>query len=166
MMRFHRDRRKHQINPNGSPANKENGFEDRRSGIERRSGKDRRFDYDEQRKSVRYKLSKNTNVVLTQPKFFKFLKPNTTKFAIVDISIGGLQAQYVGTDMHQYEKNILSIETADGATRIENIPFKVITDYNYTNLPDNTYLRRCGLKFCELSENQIQQIKEFIAKCS
>jgi len=165
-MRFQRDRRKHQINPNGSPADKGNGFVDRRSGIERRSGKDRRFDYDEQRKSVRYKLSENTNVVLKQPKYFKFLKPSITKFAIVDISIGGLQAQYVGADVHQYEKNILSTETDDGAIRIENIPFKVITDYSYTNLPNNTYLRRCGLKFGELSENQIQQIKELIAKCS
>lgn len=165
-MPFYRDRRKHQIDPSGWSADQDNALVDRRSGIERRSGKDRRFEYDEQRKSVRHKLSKNTNVVLKQPKLFKFLKPNTTKFAIVDISTGGLQAQYVGADMHQYEKNILSIETDDGAIRIENIPFKVITDYNYTNLPDNTYLRRCGIKFGELSENQIRQIKELIAKCS
>jgi len=165
-MRYYRDRRKHQINPNGLAADKGNALVDRRSGIERRSGKDRRFDYAEQRKNVQHKLSENTNVVLKQPKLFKFLKPNITKFAIVDISIGGLQAQYVGADMHEYDKNILSIETADGAIMIENIPFKVITDYNYTNLPDNTYLRRCGLKFGKLSEKQTQQINELIAKCS
>lgn len=165
-MRIYRDRRKHQISTDGWPADRDNALVDRRSGIERRSGKDRRYDYDEQRKSVRHKLSKHTNIVLKQPQFFKFLKPKITKFAIVDISTGGLQAQYVGADMHQYEKNILSIETYDGAIRIENIPYKVITDYNYTNLPDNTYLRRCGLKFVELSEKQIQQIKKLIAEYS
>ena len=165
-MQFNRDRREQQINPNESPADLDNALLDRRSGIERRSGKDRRFDYDEQRNSVRYKLITNANVVLKKPKFFKFLKPQTTKFAILDVSMGGLQAQYVGTDMHQYEKNILSIETDDGAIKIENIPFKVITDYNYTHLPDNTYLRRCGIKFGKLSKNHIQQVKEFVAKCT
>jgi len=164
-MRFNRDRRKHQINPNGSSADQDNALLDRRSETERRSGKDRRFDYDEKRKSVRHKC-KNTSVVLKQPKFFKFLKPKTTKFAVVDISIGGLQAQYVGTDMHQYEKNILSIETNDGAIKVENIPFKVITDHNYTPLPDNTYLRICGIRFDKLSKNHILQINELIAKCS
>jgi len=99
-------------------------------------------------------------------KIFKFLKPQTTKFAIVDVSTGGLHAQYVGADMHQYEKNILSIETDDGTIKIENIPFKVITDYNYIPLPDNTYLRRCGIKFGKLSENHIQQINELIANCT
>ncbi|CAD7839260.1 MAG: hypothetical protein [Olavius algarvensis Delta 4 endosymbiont] len=165
-MRFNRDRRVHQINPNGSSADKDNNFVDRRSGIDRRSGKDRRYDYDEQRKAVRHKLSGNANVVLTQPRLFKFLKPEATKLAIIDISMGGLQAQYVGTDMHQYEKNILSVETVDGALKIENIPYKVITDYSYTHLPNNTSLRRCGIKFDNLSDNQIRQIKELIAKCS
>ena len=165
-MRFNRDRRKYQINPNGSSADQDNALLDRRSGTERRSSKDRRCDYDEQRKSVRHKLCKNTSVVLKQPKFFKFLKPQTTKFAILDVSMGGLQAQYVGTDMHQYEKNILSIESDDGAIKIENIPFNVITDYNYTHLPDNTYLRRCGIKFGKLSKNHIQQVNEFVAKCT
>ena len=68
--------------------------------------------------------------------------------------------------MHQYEKNILSIETHDGAIKVENIPFKVITDFNYKSLPDNTYLRICGIRFGKLSKNHILQINELIAKCS
>jgi YD repeat-containing protein len=135
---------------------------DRRSETERRSGKDRRYDYDEQRKTVRHKLNKNVSVVLTQQKLFVLRRQETTKFAAIDVSMGGLRAQYVGPDMHQYEKNILSIETDDGNIKIEDIPFKVITDYKFTRLPDNSYLRRCGIKFGELSEYNKTQINKLI----
>ena len=138
----------------------------RRTEIERRNGKDRRNDYDEQRKPIRHKLNKNVSVVLTQQKRFVLWKQEKTKFAVIDVSMGGLRAQYVGPDMHLYEKNILSIETDDGNIKIEDIPFKVITDYKFTRLPDNSYLRRCGIQFGKLSEYHKQQLVKLIAEYS
>jgi c-di-GMP-binding flagellar brake protein YcgR len=166
MMRFNRDRRENSLHPNGSSTDKEYTLLDRRSGIDRRSNNDRRLDYDEQRKSDRYKLRMNACVILKQLKLFNLLKPKTTKFSIVNISNGGLQAQYVGTDMHQYEENKLSIETDDGSIRIDEISFKVISDNIFTNLPDNSCLRRCGIRFIALSENQKKQISILINKGS
>jgi len=135
---------------------------DTRVGIERRSGKDRRCDYDEQRKLARYKLNTSASVHLKRQRSFKLLRPQIAKFVIVDISLGGCRAQYVAADMYPYKHDVLSIVTKDGKIIIENIPFKIITDYKCTRLPDDTYLRRCGLKFGNLSDRHKQQLNNLI----
>ena len=163
MLKFNRDRRESRIDSDGSPAASNFSGFDTRTGLDRRSGKDRRQDYDEQRKQARSKLKKVAFVVLKQPRPLKLLNPRTIKFAVIlDISFGGLRAQYVGTDMFPYNHEKLSIVTDDDLLQIEDIPFKIITDYKYTRLPDNTYLRRCGVKFVTLSDNHKQQLHQLI----
>ena len=135
---------------------------DTRTGIDRRSGKDRRRDYDEQRKSDRYKLKTNASVVLKETGLLKLLSPQVMKFTIVDISLGGVRAQYVGERMYAYTQQTLSIETDDGALKIVDIPFKIITDFKYTRLPEDKYLRRCGIKFRNLSDSHKNQLNQLI----
>lgn len=161
-MNFNRDRRDKRTNLNGPPNVQNKAIMDTRAVIERRSGKDRRCDYDEQRKLVRYKLNKSASVYLKQQRSFKLLRPHTVKFAIVDISLGGCRAQYVATEMYPYKHDLLSIVTKDGKIKIEDIPFKIITDHKCTCLPDDTYLRRCGLKFGNLSDHHKQQLNYLI----
>jgi len=163
-MNFNRDRRDFRIDTNGSSGASNTTQIETRTGIDRRSGKDRRCDFDEQRKAVRSKLKTSAFVLLKQPRLFKRLKPHKTiKFAvIVDISSGGLRAQYVCSDMFPYKQDVLSIVTDDGIVKIEDIPFKIITDYKFTRLPDNKYLRRCGIKFGNLTDSHKLQLNQLI----
>jgi len=138
-----------------------------RTGIERRSGKDRRCDYDEQRKILRSKLKPGVFIFLNQPRLFKRLQLKKRKFAeILDISLTGLRAQYVASGLFKYEQPMLSIVTNDGAVKIDNISFKTVTDNKVTNLPNNTQLRRCSIKFEEISDNQKLQLNQIIRKFS
>ena len=140
---------------------------DARADVERRSGKDRRHDYDEQRKRVRSKLKQSVHVFLNRAGRFKITRPQTIKFGVIlDISLGGLRAQYISADMFPYHHETLTILTDDGIVKIENIPFKVITDFKFTRLPDNTWLRRCGIKFGVLSEKHKQYLNQLIQNYS
>jgi hypothetical protein len=162
-MNFTRDRRDYSIDTNGSSAASNSNQIDTRTGIDRRSGSDRRCDYDEQRKAVRSKLKTGAFVILKQPRLFKRLKPHKIKFAVIlDISFGGLRAQYVCSDIFPYKSDVLSIVTDDGIVKIEDIPFKIITDYKFTRLPDNTYLRRCGIKFGSLTDSHKLQLNQLM----
>jgi c-di-GMP-binding flagellar brake protein YcgR len=165
-MKFTRDRRDYRIKADGSSVARNSARVDTRTGTDRRSGKDRRHDYDEQRKLVRYKLNTSISIVLEQPRLFNVLPPHKTKLILVDISLGGLRAQYASSEMFLYKQNTLSIETDNGVIKIENIPFKIISDYKYTRLPGNTYLRRCGIKFSDLSENHKRQLNKLIQNYS
>lgn len=138
-----------------------------RSGIERRSGKDRRGDYNEQRNSLRSKLKPGAFVYLKRPRIFKLFRPNNKRFAeILNISLTGLRAQYIATEMFKYEQDTLSIVTSDGKFKIDDIPFRIVTDNKITHLPNDTYLRRCGVKFEGISDTQKQQISQIIRKLS
>ena len=101
-------------------------------------------------------------MVLKVPGLLKILPPQVIRFTIVDISTGGVRAQYVGPRMFEYNQNRLSIETDDGAVKIVAIPFKVITDYKYTRLPGDVCLRRCGIKFGKLSDSHKNQLNQLI----
>lgn len=166
-MMINRDRRDHRISTNGAPSAKKSVPIDTRTDIDRRSGKDRRCDYDEQRKLIRSKLKKSVFVFLKKPRRFKLSKPQVIKFGmILDISLGGLRAQYVGSEMYPYNHETLSILTDDGIAVIEDIPFKIITDYKFTRLPDNTWLRRCGIKFENLSDKHKLHLNQLIQNYS
>jgi len=165
-LKFTRDRRDYHIYAKGSSAVPNSTRVATRTGLDRRSGKDRRHDYDEQRKSVRYKPNTNISIVFEQPRLFKVLQPHKIKFMLIDISLGGLRAQYVSSDIFLYKNNVLSIETDDGSVKIEHIPFTIISDDKHTRLPRNTYLRRCGIKFSNLSKGHKRQLNQLIQNYS
>jgi len=81
---------------------------------------------------------------------------------VVDISLGGLQAQYVSSRMFHYKPSKLSIQSEDGVVKIERIYFKIISDYRCARISGNDYLRICGLKFINLSEHQKKRINQLI----
>lgn len=159
-MKFHRDRRKiidRRAQDNGlfTP--------ERRSNKDRRSGVDRIKDFDEQRKQKRLKVKEGVFVLFRKPRFFKWFKLRTEKLAtIIEISLGGLRAQYVATEMWKLEFDTLSIVTDDDKIMIDNIPFKVISDFPVSYLPNSTYLRRFGVKFEELPSEHISKLNYFI----
>ena len=164
---YKRDRRNLSIDAMESSTDQNIDVAENRSGIERRSCKDRRGDYNEQRKSLRSKLKPGAFVYLKRPRTFKLLKPNNKRFAeILDISLTGLRAQYIATEMFKYEQDTLSIVTNDGKVKIDDIPFKIVSDNKITHLPNDTDLRRCGVKFEDISDSQKQKIIQIIRKLS
>jgi hypothetical protein len=171
-MKFHRDRRKNidrRLKDNGFFTPERRSDKDRRSGVDlkngvdRRSGVDRRKDFDEQRKQERVKVKKGVSVVFRKPRFFKWFKPRTEKLAtITDISLGGLRAQYVAGEMWTHEFDKLSIVTDDDKIKIDNIPFKVISDFPVSYLPNSKNLRKFGVKFVELHSEYIPKLNYII----
>ena len=163
---YKRDRRNLSIDAMESSTDQNIDVAENRSGIERRSCKDRRG-YNERRKSLRSKLKPGAFVYLKRPRTFKLLKPNNKRFAeILDISLTGLRAQYIATEMFKYEQDTLSIVTNDGKVKIDDIPFKIVSDNKITHLPNDTDLRRCGIKFEDISDSQKQQINQIVRKLS
>ena len=133
--------------------------------IERRSGKDRRIHYAEKRKIDRTIIGPGSYIMLRRSRILKYLWPKEIRFAmIVDISLIGLGAHYVARDIFNYKQNVLSIATTDQKISTDFIPFRVINDKLVTNLPDNKQLRRCGIKFENISDSHKIEINNFIQK--
>ena len=143
------------------------GLEEKRSGIDRRSGKDRRRYYDEKRKMHRSKLKTGVFVLFKKPRLLRLLQPMKLNFAeILDLSLSGLQAQYSAPAILKYEYPILSITSNDGAIKIDGLPFKVIADKLITKLPNNRQLRRCRLKFEDISDRHKTKLNQILQKFS
>ena len=142
-------------------------LQEKRSGVERRSGKDRRSYYDEKRKTHRSKLKAGVFILFKQPRLIKLLKPKKIQFAeILDLSVAGLQAQYSAPTMFKYETPVLSIISNDGTVKIDELPFKIVADNKVTILPDEKQLRRCSLKFGDISDNHRVQLNQIIENFS
>jgi hypothetical protein len=143
------------------------GLKEKRSGRDRRSGKDRRCYFNEKRKMHRSILKTGVFVLFRKPRLFKLLQPKKDSFAeILDLSLTGLQAQYSAPAMLKYEHSILSITSNDGTVKIDDLPFKVVADNKITNLPNSTQLRRCCLKFEDISDKHRNLLNQIIQNYS
>jgi hypothetical protein len=58
--------------------------------------------------------------------------------------------------------NKLTISKAADKIKIDKIPFKAISDFSTSRLPNSKFLRRCGVQFGELRPVQKNQIHYFI----
>lgn len=142
-------------------------LEEKGSGIDRRSGKDRRSYINEKRIMHRSILKTGVFVLFRRPRLFKLLQPKKVNFAeILDLSLSGLQAQYSAPAMLKYEHPMLSITSNDGAVKIDDLPFKVVADNKITNLPNFTQLRRCSLKFENISDKNKKLLNQIIQNYS
>ena len=147
----------------GDSVAQDMGLIEKRSGIDRRSDKDRRCYYGEKRKKHRSKLKTGVFVLFKKPRLLKLLQPKKVYFVeIIDLSITGLQAQYSAPVMLKYEHSMLSITLNDETVKIDDLPFKVVADNKVTNLPNNTQLRKCNLKFEDISDYHRKQLNHII----
>ena len=115
----------------------------------------------------RSKLKTGVFILFKRPWLLKLLQPNKKKFAeILDLSLTGLQAQYSAPEMLKYQSSILSITSNDGSIRIDGLPFKVVADKMVTTLPNKTQLRRCHLKFEDISDSHRIQLHQILQNYS
>ena len=115
----------------------------------------------ERRKYVRF---------LAHPKAYAALGSSFTKIGkIRDISMGGLAFEYYGSveDLSQFDSRI-TIFIIVNNFYLENIPCQMISDLpkcgsNKTPvLSANYVVKRCGLQFTTISEDQRQRIEYFL----
>jgi len=117
----------------------------------------------ERRKSYRFKAKEGTFAEFHKSSIFRLGKSRIVKSAqIVDISFDGLAFQYIDHTMWTPNFNELSISKAIDGIKIEKIPFKALSDFSISRLPNSLLKRRCGVKFGALTPNQKNQLHYFI----
>ncbi len=109
----------------------------------------------ELRKQNRFKIREDINVAFQKPRLFNLGRPRIVKTAsIIDINRGGLAFQYTSHKMWPADFNKLSIlQTAD-EIEIDNLPYEVVSDFKGSSFTKNKPIRKCGVKFGELTLNQ------------
>jgi len=117
----------------------------------------------ERRKYNRFKVAEGVFAEFHKPRLFKLLKPRIVKSApIIDISLEGLAFQYTDRTMWTPNFNELSILKAAVDVKIDNVPYKAISDFLASRPFDTTLIRRCGVKFRKLKPIQRNQLDYFI----
>lgn len=81
---------------------------------------------------------------------------------IIDISLGGIAAQYIETGQRKKRFSHLAIATMKGNILIDELGFEVARDSRLALLPDNRIIRCRCLRFVNLSQYQNYQLETFI----
>ena len=83
---------------------------------------------------------------------------------LIEISKGGLSIRYFVDEERTRSFSELSIYSSDGVFAVEGIPIKNISDSELKDLPFETeILRRHGIKFEEMTPDQILKLEDFLA---
>jgi hypothetical protein len=109
----------------------------------------------ELRKQNRFKIREGIIVAFQKPRLFNLGKPRIVKTApIIDINRRGLSFQYIGHKMWPAGFNKLSILKTTDEIEIDNVPYVVVSDFKASNFTKSKPIRKCGVKFGELTINQ------------
>ncbi len=109
----------------------------------------------ELRKQGRFKIRDGIIVVFQKPRLFNLGKPRIVKTAsIIDINKRGLSFQYISNKMWPIDFNKLSILQTTDEIEIDNVPYEVVSDFKASNFTKSKPIRKCGVKFGELTLNQ------------
>ena len=109
----------------------------------------------ELRKQNRFKLREGIIVAFQKPRLFNLGRPRIVKTAsIIDINRRGLAFQYMSHKMWPAEFNKLSILQITDEIEIDNVPYEVVSDFKAYNFTKSKPIRKCGVKFGELTLNQ------------
>jgi hypothetical protein len=82
---------------------------------------------------------------------------------IIDISIGGLSFRYLATEHPSSASSTLDIFLTDRDFYLNDVPFDTVSDFGTYQVPFvPVTMRRSGVRFGGLTNNQISQIEYFI----
>jgi hypothetical protein len=95
---------------------------------------------------------------------FAVLGPYSSKIGqIIDMSIGGLAFSYIAGEERSNRSYELGILLAENSFYLTKIPFETIWDKETRGVPFSSVpMRRCGVQFGELTQNQASQLQYFI----
>lgn len=116
-----------------------------------------------QRNMMRYAVKTGAFVLFKKSFVFGLLKPRTLHSgAIINISLSGIRAQYTAVTIWSSDFDKMSIVTTDKKITIDNIPCKIISDSKVSRLPNGAFIRRCSIKYGDLSDYHKLQLSYFI----
>ena len=117
----------------------------------------------ERRKERRFSVKGGAMVNLHNPSIFRFGRSKRTELGpVVNISMGGLASLYVNKKNKPITANILSITMPKENIKINDISFSIVSDYKTISLPESETIRKCSIKFDNLTDNQINSLRDFI----
>jgi len=88
----------------------------------------------------------------------EFHKPRLVKSVpIADISFGGIGFQYTAGDLWPINFDTLTISNVPDEIRIDYVPFKTVSDFPIFRLVNSKSMRGYGVKFGELTSEQISK---------
>ena len=96
---------------------------------------------------------------------FVALAPVNTKLGqVIDISMGGLAFRYIGGKKPSKRSTELRIFT-DNDFCLDEVPFETISDFETYQIPfTSIIMRRSGVHFGQLTQNQRSRLEYFIQK--
>jgi len=121
----------------------------------------------ERRKAIRYRLKHEVRVEFYKTYPFNLRKPRFFKaIPIYDICLGGLGFLYTSRNMWPTDFDTFTLAAGSNENRIESVPYKIVTDFPLSKLKNSKSVRRCGVKFGDLSTNQKFDLSVLIRKHS
>lgn len=96
---------------------------------------------------------------------FVALRPHHTKLGqISDIGMGGLSFHYMANEeLSNREFDLLDIVVTGSDFSLEKVPFETVSDFKINKVPFSSItIKRCSVKFGDLTENQRSQLEYFI----
>ena len=121
----------------------------------------------ELRKQNRFKIREGIIVAFQKPSLLKLGRPRIVKTAsIIDINRRGLAFQYISHKMWPADFNKLSILQTTDEIEIDNVPYEVVSDFKASNFTKSKPIRKCGVKFGELTLNQTILLNHLLLSCS
>ena len=109
-------------------------------------------------------MNPGTFVVLRRPLRYKLWRSREVAAPIVDISIRGVSIQSKVHKMCPFHRDTLSILATDKKSKIDNIPFELVSDREVFPVSGNGNTRRLGFKFADLSRHQKWQLLFLLEK--
>jgi len=114
-----------------------------------------RSNYIERRQDIRFKLNEGIFAQFYKSLLVKLGISRRVKSApVIDLGVGGLTFQYISRNMWTLDFDELSISKHLDKAKIITLPFIAVSDFPISRLPDKKFLRRCGVKFGELTLDQ------------
>jgi hypothetical protein len=109
----------------------------------------------ELRKQGRFRIREGIIVAFQKPRLFKLGRPRIVKTAsIFDINRRGLAFQYISHKMWPADFDKLSILQTTDEIEIDNVLYEVVSDFKASNFTKSNPIRKCGVKYGELTLNQ------------
>ncbi len=112
----------------------------------------------ERREHNRFRAENGATAVFRRPWPRSF-----TLGQIIDVSMGGLAFRYIADRVRSRGSHELEIVWGDCSSRLDNIPFKTISDCEmHSKASLNFATRRCGMQFMDLTDKQKSDLRYFI----
>ena len=115
------------------------------------------------RKWKRFRMTSGATVLLHKPSLIGFGKPSYIELGpVIDISMGGLATKYFNSKKRQTDCLELSLSVANDGIKAEGLPFEIVADFKFADLPDGREVRKRCVEFGKLDSYKLFQLETFI----